>query len=122
MAASLIWGGLKKLGSAAKGAKGARPAGGTGGAQDGSQAGSASTGQKLKQGYKNWISQGQQSRRPKVELDLSPQFSKRGVPSMKRGGRVRKTGIYRLHAGETVVRAARKSRSKGTHKRVLVKL
>jgi hypothetical protein len=112
--------GLKGLAGAGKKAGKAAP--GTGGAQAGSQAGSASTGQKLKQGYKNWTKQGNEQRRPKQELDLSPKFAARGVPSMKHGGRVKTTGLHILHKGEHVIPAAKRSARSGSRKRVLVKL
>jgi hypothetical protein len=114
---------LHGLGKAvrAAGKKAGKAAPGGGGTQDGSQAGSASTGQKLKQNYKNWIASGQQSR-PKQQLDLSPKFAPRSVPSMKHGGRVKKTGLHLLHKGEHVIPAAKRSAKSGSHKRVLVKL
>jgi hypothetical protein len=39
----------------------------------------------------------------------------RGIPGLKRGGKVHRTGIYRLHAGEEVKPAKRKrSRKRGS--------
>lgn len=45
------------------------------------------------------------------------ELQRAAVPSMKRGGPVRKTGIYRLHKGERVVPKSRvkKMRSRGRY-------
>jgi hypothetical protein len=60
---------------------------------------------------------------PKQELDLSPKFANRQqMPSMKRGGRVKRTGPHLLHKGEFVVPAKQASRKASTHKRSIVKL
>ena len=42
---------------------------------------------------------------------------KKSVPSMKRGGRVKKTGLVRLHQGEQVIPAGRSKKGKRGKKR-----
>lgn len=49
------------------------------------------------------------------ELDRAlerPSFWGRDVPGFKRGGRVKRTGIYKLHAGERVIPARSKRRGR----------
>lgn len=46
------------------------------------------------------------------ERQARPSFWGRDVPGFKRGGRVRKTGLYRVHAGERVVAARGRRRGR----------
>jgi hypothetical protein len=99
---------------------------GAGGAAKGAGAATKKTaGRKIADAYKQWTGMdkeqdGRKQAPAKQELDLSPRFGG-SAPSMKKGGRVRKTGLYFLHKNEHVV-PTRRSPKKGPHKRVLVKL
>ena len=41
----------------------------------------------------------------KTTRDLADELQARGIKGFKRGGRVHRTGIYKLHRGERVIRA-----------------
>jgi hypothetical protein len=90
-------------------------------------------GQRFRQGMKEQSQkQGQQQGQSKKQYDLGPSFSGRSgavqaplagqVPSYRKGGRVRKTGLALVHKGEFVVPAKSASRKASTHKRSIVKL
>jgi len=47
------------------------------------------------------------NRKFKEEGGLAGALLHKAIPSFKHGGKVKKTGIYKLHAGETVVPAGK---------------
>ena len=47
-----------------------------------------------------------------VSNDLAAELKRKGIRGFKRGGRVRRTGIYKLHRGEHVIPARHKRRTR----------
>lgn len=47
-----------------------------------------------------------------ITSDLRDELARKGLPGFRKGGRVKRTGIYRLHAGERVIPARGRRRGR----------